>query len=185
MKKEEHFHSSELLLVIKTILKMSSRPLHVQTPLIHSSKLTQVFGKGPVYLKLENIQPSGSFKIRGMGATCQGPKLQNFFAIIGVTYGGGVLPIYRVRTHSHYLCWIATKHHIFVTSLGEPTRYEASVLGNLMQLVYAILPKISIGSSPSILGDPGNKIFLGNPVLSAYVPIELAQLGAGSPLEPI
>ena len=35
---------------------MDSAPLHIKTPLIYSPKLTQVFGKGPVYLKLENLQ---------------------------------------------------------------------------------------------------------------------------------
>ncbi len=30
--------------------------LHHKTPLIYSSKLTQLFGKGPVFLKLENLQ---------------------------------------------------------------------------------------------------------------------------------
>jgi hypothetical protein len=35
---------------------MSHQSLHVQTPLIYSQKLTKVFGKGPVYLKLENLQ---------------------------------------------------------------------------------------------------------------------------------
>jgi threonine dehydratase len=33
-----------------------SSSLHSKTPLIYSSKLTQIFGKGPVYLKLENLQ---------------------------------------------------------------------------------------------------------------------------------
>ena len=48
-----------------------ARSLHVQTPLIHSNELTQALGTGaPVFLKLENVQPSGSFKLRGIGAAC-------------------------------------------------------------------------------------------------------------------
>jgi hypothetical protein len=45
--------------------------LHVETPLIHSNALSAALGTGaPVFLKLEASQPSGSFKLRGIGATC-------------------------------------------------------------------------------------------------------------------
>ena len=40
--------------------------LHVRTPCIGSVALSQKTGCR-VYLKLENTQPSGSFKIRGIG----------------------------------------------------------------------------------------------------------------------
>ncbi|CAN8073006.1 unnamed protein product [Agarophyton chilense] len=42
--------------------------LHVNTPLIHSTVLSTPSKK--VFLKLENTQPSGSFKIRGHGYLC-------------------------------------------------------------------------------------------------------------------
>jgi L-serine/L-threonine ammonia-lyase len=47
-----------------------SQFLHVNTPLIESTLLSSVLNK-PVYLKLENAQPTGSFKIRGIGRLCQ------------------------------------------------------------------------------------------------------------------
>lgn len=37
--------------------------LHVKTPLLYSNKLSKTLRR-PVYLKLENVQPGGSFKIR-------------------------------------------------------------------------------------------------------------------------
>ncbi|KAG5190410.1 threonine dehydratase [Tribonema minus] len=40
--------------------------LHIPTPLIHSLPLSKLAGI-PIYLKLELLQPSGSFKDRGMG----------------------------------------------------------------------------------------------------------------------
>ncbi len=43
--------------------------LHIQTPLIYNSRLSNSTGLD-VYLKLENLQPSGSFKIRGIGHYC-------------------------------------------------------------------------------------------------------------------
>lgn len=42
----------------------------MQTPLIYSAPLSKVAGR-PVFLKLENTQPSGSFKLRGIGHSCK------------------------------------------------------------------------------------------------------------------
>lgn len=47
--------------------------LHVHTPLIESIPLSKIAGL-KVYLKLENTQPAGSFKIRGIGRLCQKAK---------------------------------------------------------------------------------------------------------------
>uniref|UniRef100_UPI00358DE288 L-serine dehydratase/L-threonine deaminase-like n=1 Tax=Myxine glutinosa TaxID=7769 RepID=UPI00358DE288 len=50
-------------------------PLHVQTPLRESILLSRLAGC-PVFLKLENAQPTGSFKIRGIGHLCQQAALR-------------------------------------------------------------------------------------------------------------
>ena len=51
-----------------------TRPRHLRHAVctsIHSNELTQALGTGaPVFLKLETVQPSGSFKLRGIGAAC-------------------------------------------------------------------------------------------------------------------
>lgn len=44
--------------------------LYIRTPLVKSRPLGDRIG-GKVWLKLESLQPSGSFKNRGMGAACQ------------------------------------------------------------------------------------------------------------------
>ncbi len=44
--------------------------LYIETPLIHSRPLSGILGR-PVLLKMEALQPAGSFKARGMGAACQ------------------------------------------------------------------------------------------------------------------
>jgi L-serine/L-threonine ammonia-lyase len=44
-------------------------PLHVQTPIWESVPLSMALG-APVLLKMEALQPVGSFKIRGMGYAC-------------------------------------------------------------------------------------------------------------------
>ncbi|MBN3858595.1 pyridoxal-phosphate dependent enzyme [Paraburkholderia sp. Ac-20340] len=45
-------------------------PLHIETPLFQSRPLSILSGKS-VWLKFEALQPSGSFKIRGIGALCE------------------------------------------------------------------------------------------------------------------
>jgi len=46
------------------------RPLHITTPLLPHDALSAALGK-TVLLKLESLQPSGSFKLRGIGRMCQ------------------------------------------------------------------------------------------------------------------
>ena len=43
--------------------------LHIQTPFVPSQPYSRRLGK-PVWLKMEAAQPSGSFKLRGVGALC-------------------------------------------------------------------------------------------------------------------
>jgi L-serine/L-threonine ammonia-lyase len=45
-------------------------PLHIETPLIESRALSAAAGR-TVCLKLEAVQPPGSFKIRGIGLACE------------------------------------------------------------------------------------------------------------------
>ncbi|KAG0288826.1 hypothetical protein BGZ96_007448 [Linnemannia gamsii] len=48
----------------------TTTPLHNPTPLLHSTPLSRRTQTN-VWMKLENLQPSGSFKIRGVGNMCQ------------------------------------------------------------------------------------------------------------------
>jgi threonine dehydratase len=45
---------------------ISTDPLYITTPCIYSSTLSNI-ANAQVYLKLEQTQPSGSFKLRGIG----------------------------------------------------------------------------------------------------------------------
>ena len=54
---------------------LRQKPLHVRTPLIRSAALTASLAGCPevardVWLKIDALQPTGSFKIRGIGLTC-------------------------------------------------------------------------------------------------------------------
>lgn len=55
------------------------KPLHIKTPAILSTPLSKCAGL-QVYLKLENLQVPGSFKIRGIGNLCQ--KASSFISIL-------------------------------------------------------------------------------------------------------
>ena len=55
-----------------------SSNLYLETPLLLSTCLSNRFGYD-VYLKLENVQPAGSFKIRGIGNRCK--KVRTIFFI--------------------------------------------------------------------------------------------------------
>lgn len=43
--------------------------LYIKTPLLESTSLSHLLGV-PVFLKMEALQPSGSFKNRGIGHIC-------------------------------------------------------------------------------------------------------------------
>lgn len=46
------------------------KSLHIETPFFESRPLTIGAGRS-IWLKLESLQPPGSFKIRGIGLACQ------------------------------------------------------------------------------------------------------------------
>ncbi len=72
-----------------------SKPLHLKTPLLESRSLG--------FVKMDAVQPTGSFKIRGIGALCQhyarDPKISHFVSLSGgnagiaVAYAGRQLGI--------------------------------------------------------------------------------------------
>ena len=63
-------------------------PLHVVTPLIESVPMSKACGK-EVLLKLENTQPSASFKIRGIGKLCEQLKAEGKKVFICPSSGNG------------------------------------------------------------------------------------------------
>ncbi|KAK2102658.1 hypothetical protein P7K49_020325 [Saguinus oedipus] len=71
--------------------RAKQEPFHVVTPLLESWALSQVAGM-PVFLKCENVQPSGSFKIRGIGHFCQEVRAWGN-AGIAAAYAAGKLGI--------------------------------------------------------------------------------------------
>ena len=62
----------------ETVSRATRKYLHNHTPLIKSAPLSRLWQRA-VYLKLDNGQPSGSFKDRGMG------RLIEYYAKKGIT----------------------------------------------------------------------------------------------------
>lgn len=68
------------------------RALHIQTPLIESQYLKNKFKKN-IYFKLECLQPSGSFKLRGIGALCQHELSQGANAFVASSGGNAGIAV--------------------------------------------------------------------------------------------
>lgn len=73
------------------------KPFHVVSPVLESLPLSKAAGT-KVFMKLENVQPSGSFKIRGIGHLCQDVSAGAACAgaapaLMGGTLGGHIHPL--------------------------------------------------------------------------------------------
>ncbi|KTD49396.1 L-threonine dehydratase biosynthetic IlvA [Legionella rubrilucens] len=69
-----------------------SQVLHIQTPLAQSLSLNHTLGKS-VYFKLELLQPSGSFKLRGIGHLCQQEVEQGARAFVASSGGNAGIAV--------------------------------------------------------------------------------------------
>ncbi|CAK6968087.1 serine dehydratase-like [Scomber scombrus] len=69
---------------------------HVNTPLLESVTMSKVVGT-TVYLKMENSQPSGSFKIRGIGHLCQQLATQSKGVVCSSGGNAGMAAAYAAR----------------------------------------------------------------------------------------
>lgn len=67
-----------------------NKKLHLQTPTVFSPPLSKLSGFS-VYLKLENLQVPGSFKIRGVGNLCQKAKQNGCKRIVCASGGNAGL----------------------------------------------------------------------------------------------
>jgi L-serine/L-threonine ammonia-lyase len=67
-------------------------PLHIRTPLLESRPLSSHIGTD-VRLKLECVQPSGSFKIRGLGRACQLSHADGASALVASSGGNAGLAV--------------------------------------------------------------------------------------------
>ncbi|MTI30758.1 pyridoxal-phosphate dependent enzyme [Xanthovirga aplysinae] len=125
--------------------------LHIETPLIKSLPLSGRTKKD-IFLKLENIQPSGSFKIRGLGHLCQtamGKGVGHFISSSGgnagcaAAYAGSVLKIpttvfVPTTTSTFFINYIKTlgAEVKVVGEVWDETHLEAKSFSEKMQGLY-------------------------------------------------
>lgn len=69
-------------------------PLHVRTPLVHHPQASERLGR-EVWLKLEALQPAGSFKMRGVGALCEQAVAQGARRLVSSSGGNAGLATAR------------------------------------------------------------------------------------------
>ena len=67
-------------------------PLHINTPLLRSSALSEQTQKN-IWLKMDALQPSGSFKIRGIGLACETHAKQGAKRFISSSGGNAGLAV--------------------------------------------------------------------------------------------
>ncbi|KAJ6221551.1 hypothetical protein RDWZM_000096 [Blomia tropicalis] len=65
--------------------------IYVRTPMIESIPLRKYSADRKVFLKLENCQPSGSFKLRGISKLCRYAKSQGFTELVCASGGNAGL----------------------------------------------------------------------------------------------
>ena len=69
----------------------NQEPFHIVTPLLKSTSMSKMMSSPSiprnVYLKLENVQPAGSFKIRGIGLTMQNAAKNGCAKFVGSSGG--------------------------------------------------------------------------------------------------
>lgn len=64
------------------------RASHIKTPLLRSAPLSKILGHN-VFLKVDSLQPSGSFKIRGVGRAVQAAAVRHGSSLHVVSSSGG------------------------------------------------------------------------------------------------
>lgn len=102
-------------------------PLHVVTPMVYSQRLALQTQKH-VYLKLEALQPSASFKLRGIGRLCQCYAEDGFTQLVASSGGNaGISVAYcgMILGMPTTVFIPETSHHLYI---DEMKTYGANVI---------------------------------------------------------
>lgn len=68
------------------------KPLHINTPLLESSTISKKTNR-QIFLKMEALQPTGSFKIRGIGHLCSELARNGAYRFVTSSAGNGGLAV--------------------------------------------------------------------------------------------
>ncbi|MDP3704277.1 MAG: pyridoxal-phosphate dependent enzyme [Legionellaceae bacterium] len=106
---------------------MTMSPLHINTPVIYSQFLQNTIGKS-VYFKLDALQPTASFKIRGIGRLCQhyaSQGVKQFVASSGGNAGISVAYCGMILDIPTTVFIPSTSHQLFINEIKS---YGADVV---------------------------------------------------------
>ena len=108
---------------------MKSGTLHIQTPIIRDAEVEAALGK-IVWLKMECLQPIGSFKIRGIGLLCQELKSAGCTRFVSSSGGNaGYAVAYAGRELSLPVLVVVP------STTSDSTRHKLALMGAEVQVV--------------------------------------------------
>jgi L-serine/L-threonine ammonia-lyase len=106
----------------KRVLLMTKQNLHLNTPIVSAPFLASKLGVNQVLLKLDNLQPSSSFKIRGLGHCIQKALESNPNLRTLVSSSGG---------NAGYAATLAAKHFGLAIFVFVPTTTSSTTIEQL------------------------------------------------------
>ena len=108
------------------------KDLHIRTPLIESLSLSERCKKR-VYLKMENMQPTGAFKIRGIGLLCQEGKRDGARCFVSSSGGNaGIAAAYAgSKLHVPTTIFVPTTTRADFRQQMESYGAEVSIVGDV------------------------------------------------------
>ena len=118
------------------------QPLFIETPVMYSQKLKKSYQKD-VYFKLEALQPSGSFKLRGIGRLCQDYVRRGFKSFVASSGGNAGIAVAYCGQKLQIPTTIfipATSHAIYIDeieSYGAEVRVAGDVWDEAQQAALA------------------------------------------------
>ncbi|XP_021947022.1 L-serine dehydratase/L-threonine deaminase [Folsomia candida] len=105
---------------------VTGEKISVRTPLIYSQPLSDIAGRD-VYLKLENTQPSGSFKLRGLSHLCKEKYAEGCTKLIGSSGGNAGLALAYAANKLGVPCQIFVPTYVVPRMLKKIQAYGAEV----------------------------------------------------------
>jgi L-serine/L-threonine ammonia-lyase len=105
---------------------MPTNGIYVETPLIYSKYLSDIASK-PVYLKLENTQPSGSFKMRGLSQQCIEKVAEGCTKLVGSSGGNAGLALAYAAFKLGVPCQIFVPTYVSTRMLNKIRAYGTEV----------------------------------------------------------
>lgn len=101
--------------------------VYVQTPLIESISMRQYAAGHRIFIKAENCQPSGSFKLRGISAQVKDAKVNGYTKIVMASNGNAGLAAAYSALQLSMDCHIVAPHKTPKSTVDSMKQFGATV----------------------------------------------------------